>query len=408
MLIIGHVWPEPNSTAAGARMMQLIQFFLESRCPISFVCSAMKTENSHDLVKLGIECHKIEVNNSDFDVLIQNIDPQIVLFDRFYTEEKFGWRISEVCPKAIKVLDTEDLHFLRHARQNAVKKKDSINLNYLINDITKREIASIYRCDISLIISSYEVELLQNTFHIAPSLLLYLPFMLERIDNSKFKSYPSYDNRNHFISIGNFRHEPNWNSVQLLNKIIWPLIRRKLPQAELHLYGSYATDKVIQLHDIKSGFIIKGRAISAEDVFPRAKVCLAPLQFGAGLKGKLFDSMRFGTPSVTTKIGAEGMSDGFPWNGFIADNNEEFANKAIELYKTKEIWSRAQLNGIDIINELFSKEIFYRNLHSKLKKVYEQLDWHRLNNFVGSILEHHTLKSTKYLSKWIEAKSKKN
>ena len=179
ILIIGHVWPEPNSTAAGTRMLQLIQFFIESEYKITFASSSSKTENSTDLEKLGIKCHEIQVNNSSFDALLKKTDPIIVLFDRFYTEEKFGWRVTEICQRAIKILDTEDLHFLRIARNNALKNKDLLKRDYLFNDTAKREIASIYRCDVSLIISTFELELLQNTFHLDASLLFYLPFLLD-------------------------------------------------------------------------------------------------------------------------------------------------------------------------------------------------------------------------------------
>ena len=407
IIIIGHVWPEPNSTAAGTRMLQLIQFFIHAEYIITFVSSSAKTENSTDLEKLGISCLEIRLNTSDFDVLLKKIDPVIVLFDRFYTEEKFGWIVTEISPKAIKILDTEDLHLLRIARHKALKNKDLLKRNYLFNETAKREIASIYRCDLSLIISTFELNLLQDTFGLDTSLLLYLPFLLENIKVSKLETYPQFKDRIHFISIGNFRHEPNWDAVQLLKESIWPLIRRKLPGAELHIFGAYATEKVMQLHNQKEGFIIKGRALSVEDAFCHAKVSLAPLQFGAGLKGKLIDAMKFGTPSVTTSIGAEAMHNDLPWNGFIEDNIEDFAKKAIELYRNEEIWTKVQQNGFDIINTCFSKVLFYNTFRLKLKVISEDLEMHRLENFTGAMLQYHTLRSTKYLSKWIEVKNKR-
>src|SRR5690606_12663340 len=101
--------------------------------------------------------------------------------DRFVSEEQFGWRVSQECPNAVQILDTEDLHFLRSAREKAFKKKEEINL---YNETTIREIASILRCDLSLIISEFEMNLLLNEFHIAPELLYYLPF-IEQICHSE-------------------------------------------------------------------------------------------------------------------------------------------------------------------------------------------------------------------------------
>jgi glycosyltransferase involved in cell wall biosynthesis len=408
LLIIGLIWPEPNSTAAGARMIQLIELFKLANYHITFVSTSTKVPNSFDLNKLNIQTFNIQLNSADFDKLVKQIDPTIVLFDRFLTEEQFGWRISENCPNALKILDTEDLHFLRNARQTAYKNGEEMSLNLLINDITKREIASIYRCDISLIISKYEIKFLKNQFKIPKSILHYTPFLLDNISENTLEKYPSFSNRAHFISIGNFKHEPNWNAVLYLKSTIWPLIKNKLSNAEIHIYGAYTTDKVKQLHNEKEGFLIKGWAENTKNTFTNAKICLAPLQFGAGLKGKLIDAMLYGTPSVTTSIGAEGMHKNSPWNGFISNNPNEFALNAVELYNNETLWKNAQKNGIEIINSSFSKTKHSHKLLNRIDFIYNNLEEHRLQNFTGEMLKHHTLKSTKYLSKWIEEKNKNN
>lgn len=408
LLIIGFVWPEPNSTAAGNRILQLIDLFQKKGYTLTFVSVAAKTSNSFRLETLHIETFEIKINNVSFDALIKKINPTVVMFDRYLTEEQFGWRVSENCPNAIKILDTEDLHFLRNARKSAHKTKTEISLNFLINDITKREIASIYRCDLTLIISKFEIKLLEKTFKIDKSILVYVPFLLEKIDATKFKKYPSFKNRNHFITMGNFKHEPNWNAVQYLKSTIWPLIKKELPHAEMHIYGAYATEKVLHLNNPKQGFLIKGWAENTETTFSNARVCLAPIQFGAGLKGKLIDAMLYGTPSVTSTIGAEAMHKKLPWNGFICDNPKAFATKSIELHTNENTWNEAQKNGIKIINKCYEKEKYGQKLIEKIDYISKDLQKHRLQNFIGSVLEHHLLKSTKYMSKWIEEKNKNN
>ncbi|MDF1518382.1 MAG: glycosyltransferase family 4 protein [Lutibacter sp.] len=405
-LIIGFVWPEPNSTAAGSRMLQLIDLFQENGFTVTFICAASKSNKSFDLETLNIQTFDILLNDASFNLLVKNINPDFVLFDRFLTEEQFGWRIAENCPEAIRILDTEDLHFLRNARQVAYKNKEKVTLKHLTSDLAKREIASIYRCDLTLVISKYEMKLLKKTFKIDKSLFHYVPFLLNKINFKTIHSYPTFKNRNHFITIGNFKHEPNWNSVQYLKTDIWPLIREKLPDAELHIYGAYATEKGQQLNNEKEGFYIKGWEENVEVVFTNTRVCLAPLRFGAGLKGKLIDAMKFGTPSVTTNIGAEAMHDELPWNGFIADVPKEFALKSVELYTNENLWKNAQQNGVEIINSCFSKEKYARKLLNKIIAIQKNLEEHRLKNFIGSLLIHHTLQSTKYMSKWIEEKNK--
>jgi len=408
LLIIGFVWPEPNSTAAGNRMLQLISFFQKNDFKITFVSTAAKTDKSYLLENIDIQAYGIELNSNSFYELLLQLDPEIVLFDRFLTEEQFGWRVTETCPNALRILDTEDLHFLRHARHQVFKDKKELSLDYLVNDLTKRELASIYRSDLTLIISKYELELLTNTFKVDASLLIYIPFLMNPLESDTIRSYPTFEQRNGFITIGNFRHEPNWSAVLYLKKTIWPLIRKKLPKAELYIYGAYATDKVMQLNNKKEGFIIKGWAENTKEVFTNARVCLVPLQFGAGLKGKLLDAMLYGTPSITTSIGAEAMHDDLPWNGFICDDPEEFAKRSVELYQNEIKWLDAQNKGVQIINQCYDKEPFEKIFIKTIQKISDHLKEHRLHNFTGAILQHHSMKSTKYLSKWIEEKNRSN
>lgn len=132
LLIIGFVWPEPNSSAAGSRMMQLIDLFLKRKFDIIYACPAKFSENAEDLEQLGITQKQIQVNNSDFDDYLQELQPTYVLFDRFMMEEQFGWRVAEHCPEALRILDTEDLHFLRKARQQAYKEKKTLKKSIYI------------------------------------------------------------------------------------------------------------------------------------------------------------------------------------------------------------------------------------------------------------------------------------
>ncbi|MGC1631852.1 MAG: glycosyltransferase family 4 protein [Gelidibacter sp.] len=406
LLIIGHVWPEPRSSAAGARMMQLIAAFQKEDYEIIFASACAKSDNAFDLSEMGIVQANIEMNHSSFDHFVKSFDPKVVLFDRFMTEEQFGWRVAEHCPKALRLLDTEDLHSLRKGRHQAFKDGNYFSNAYLFNDVAKREIASIYRCDVSLIISEVEMNLLKKDFKVPEDLLFYLPFQCDPISEKTIQNLPLFDQRDHFITIGNFLHEPNYDAALYLKETIWPLIRQKLPKAQLHIYGAYASQKVNQLHQETNGFLIKGFAEDVHDVMANAKVCLAPLRFGAGLKGKLVDAMQNGTPCVMTAIAAEGMFGSLESNGFIEETSEEFADKAILLYQNESLWNEKQDHGFKALNERFDKTFFHDRLFSKINEITEHLQKHRHQNFTGQMIQHHHLQSTKYMGKWIEEKNK--
>ena len=406
VLIIGTVWPEPDSSAAGSRMLQLIYLFQSKGWKITFACAAADSNYMFDVETLGIEKIGIQLNHSGFDDLIKGLRPSIVLFDRFMVEEQFGWRIAQHCPDAVRILDTEDLHCLREARRQALKNNKLFTTDDLmLTTIAKREIASILRCDLSLIISDYEMTLLKVHFKINETLLYYLPFMLNTIDENTVYNWQKFDVRKNFVSIGNFLHAPNLDAVMYLKQDIWPLIRKRLPGVELYVYGAYSSQKINQLHQPAEGFYIGGRVENAKAVIENAKVLLAPLRFGAGIKGKLTDAMQCGTPSVTTTIGAEAMHANFPWSGVIANEPSAIAGSAVELYTNQLFWEQAQQHGVVIINNCYKKQNG-QVLIAVIEKMVQDLDKHRIRNFTGAMLMYHSMASTKYMSKWIEAKNK--
>ncbi|MFC2109249.1 glycosyltransferase family 4 protein [Bacteroidota bacterium] len=406
ILIIGYVWPEPNSSAAGSRMMQLIELFLMQKWEVVFSTPAQESAHRYPIENLGVAVENIKLNCDSFDTYIKDLQPTMVLFDRFMMEEQFGWRVSKHAPKSLKVLETVDLHTLRKTRELCLKNKTKFELGKLNSDLAKREVASIFRCDLSLMISSYEMELLIDHFKVPKEILYYLPFMLDGISDEQISALPSFEERSNFITIGNFVHAPNYDCVRYLKEEIWPLLKKKLPKAEMHIYGSYPQQKVLQLHNPKERFFIKGWATNANEVVSASKVCLSPLRFGAGMKGKLIEAMYCGTPSITTSVGAESMHTGLPWNGFVKDSVEEIVAAAVELYTNKELWLESQKNGVAIVNKIFPKEDLGKKFIHRLTKLFENFDEHRNLNFIGAMLNYHTLRSTEYMSKWIAEKNK--
>lgn len=401
ILFIGLVWPEPSSSAAGVRIIQLLKSFRPKENQIVFASAATKSKHSFDLSEIGVSTVDIELNATSFDVFVTNFDPSIVVYDRYISEEQYSWRVKEKCPNALNILDTEDLHFVRKAREQAVKKAQFFTDDFYYSDISKRELASILRSDISLIISKFEFNLLQDKFKIDSSILHYLPLWIEGIDQ---KQIP-FDEREGFMFIGNFIHEPNWDAVLQLKKVYWPIIRRQLPNVNLHIYGAYASEKVFQLHNEKEGFLIEGRAESVKLVCSKHRLMLAPLRFGAGVKGKLIDALQFYLPSVTTEIGVESLVDKkSEWGGIISSTTDEFCEAAVELYSNQSSWELAvdRINTIRSNSEQFKDQgnVFY----DQMLNLKDNLLQHRQSNFLSSILTFQLMQGTKFMSKWIELK----
>jgi len=409
LLVIGYVWPEPNSSAAGSRMLQLLSCLQQDGYQITYASPAQSSDHAVDLTSLNIEPVSIEINSSSFDEFIVQLNPTAVLFDRFMMEEQFAWRVEKHCPDALRILDTEDLHCLRLARQQQAKHShdfvvSQVDNRQLYSDTAKREIAAILRCDLTLMISEVEMQILLQRFQVPRHILAYVPFML---DNPSEKRLPDFSQRQHFVSIGNFRHEPNWNAVLCLKQEIWPRIRKQLPKAQLHVYGAYPPKKATQLHNEKQGFHIKGWVENAQQMLENSKVLLAPLRFGAGLKGKFLDAAACKLPSVTTSIGREGLFNQQQHETLLcSDNLDEFAQLAVKLHEDENLWHSLHNNCHNFIRQRFNRQEHGALLVKQLEEIRSGLEEHRLANFNGAMLRHHSLKSTQYMAQWIEAKNK--
>lgn len=404
VLIIGAVWPESNSSAAGQNMFSLLSLLRRWGFSVIFTTAAAPSAHADNTQDIGVELQTIALNDSSFDKTVARIQPDIVVFDRYMSEEQFSSRVRKICPNALHILNTEDLHSLRNARHEAIKRGENIAQAKLNTALAQREVAAILRCDVSLIISKVELDLLINTYSVPASQLHYFPLQqpLPKTDNA-----PTFSQRQHFITVGNFKHAPNWDAVLHLKQEIWPVIRKKLPESQLHIYGAYPPKKATQLHSPSTGFLIKGWIEDIETVMASARVCVAPLRFGAGIKGKLLTAMCFATPSVTTHVGAEGIAESQAWPGAVSEDIEQFSAYAIDLYKNAERWQQASHQSQVLVNQYREQQhISQQALLETIMYNLEHLPDVRQAHFLQSMLWHHSLRASQFMTQWIEAKNK--
>jgi glycosyltransferase involved in cell wall biosynthesis len=394
-LILGKVWPEPRSTAAGQRTADLLNVLSEAGWQLSFASPAQSGDFALDLGPYGATSHKVQVNDPAFDTWVNRLQPDIVIFDRFMTEEQFGWRVAEQCPDALRVLDSSDLHFLRTAREAQVKSGGPLQLK---NSTALREIAAIYRSDLTLIISEFEMGVLEREFQVPRDLLAYWPFSVDLDENM-----PDFDQRENFIMIGSFLHAPNLDAAHWCQREIWAKIRDALPDAEMHLYGAYGERYAKELNDPRAGFFFKGRAPEAVGTMARYRLNLAPLRFGAGLKGKVFDGFQAGTPTIVTPVAAEGIFDHPEGANESADS---FALAAIQLYSDANLWRARQAAERAICRERFAPSQWHPRLPQIFGRAFQERWARREANFTGRMLRHHFHRSNEFLSRWIVAKNR--
>lgn len=389
--------------------MQLIEAFRDEGWQVQVCSPCLPNPHRDRLEAQGIATAHFEPNDSRFDAFVRELQPELVIFDRFMIEEQFSWRVREQCPEALRVLDTCDLHSLRRLRQQKTAKGQSalvLEDGELQTDDLLRELSSIYRSDLSLVVSDFELAWLRERFGLPEELV-----ELCRIFYPEPRAGLGFAERRDFAIIGNFRHAPNLDAYRLLQRELWQKIRSRLAgpdaRAELHVFGAYPTKELMDLDCAETGFRVKGWAPDARETLGRYRINLAPLRFGAGIKGKILDGWAAGTPCVATAVGAEGLHEGLPFGGAIPQAEgdwDAFAASAAALYSDFSRWERARQDGMEILKLRFGQRAVTEALSARLRRLVAEKHKMRERNFVGAMLWHHGARSTEYFSRWIELK----
>jgi glycosyltransferase involved in cell wall biosynthesis len=429
---VGWEWIEPSSSAAGARSVALVAEALRRGWRVTCVASAEARAGQEDALRaMGAETRRMKANRGDeLRALVEAARPDCVVFDRFLAEEAYAGRLREIAPSVVRVLDMQDAHALRRARERAAKAaktrgedaakevlKSAPNAR---DEDLMREIASVQRSDLTLVCSPVEKEWLTRECGVAERKLRLASFFVDSVDAEAMKR--DFSARKDFVTIGTFMHKPNVDSVEWLCEEVWPLVRKQLPNATMRVYGSYATENHRRrFHKPAQGFLFEGFAEDLGETLRAHRVLLAPLRFGAGIKGKILDAWRYGLPACTTPIGSEGcvpdvvefwsptssapIDPEHGWGGFgDFTNPQDIADAAVRLHEDENLWRLARGNGADLLDRLFSARVNLPDVFDAIERVIDDVDAVRDADYFGQCLWREDVRSTTYFSKWIEAK----
>ncbi|RYZ63551.1 MAG: glycosyltransferase, partial [Proteobacteria bacterium] len=359
--------------------------------------SAKNHEFREQLETQGIRTAIIEMNHSSFDQFLLHEQFELCVFDRFMVEEQFGARVASALPRCLRILDTIDLHFLRRTRELNLKGK--LGQGELDEETCTRELASIYRSDLTLVLSRYEVDLLVQEFGVPSQLLAEWGFMYAI---PEAETLPTAEGRKHFAWIGNFRHPPNEDAVRFCLKEFlprhWAEIRAAYPDLEIHFYGAYPPKELMALDQPKKGIRVLGPCDDSIKTLKKYRALFAPIRYGAGIKGKISDSWAAGLPVITTDIGAEGMSaPGEPFAGLLVKTEIDMQKALIRLAADDTEFNALQTEGLRALTELYGESLQIHRLREWIQKLTE-----RPRPWIQKILWHQHHRSTDFFSRWIE------
>jgi glycosyltransferase involved in cell wall biosynthesis len=286
----------------------------------------------------------LEAEGEQFDVII---------LSRSDFAQKHLSDARQYAPQSHLIFDTVDLHFLREERQARILQDPEVERKATERRDLEHQL--IDQADETWVVSPVERDLLLPS-HPNQSIEI-----VSNIVDVPGSAVP-FSERRDILFIGSFLHPPNIDAVLFFTREIFPSVREQLVGARFYIIGAKAPPEVVALADEQ--VIVTGYQPDVTIFFESVRLSVAPLRYGAGVKGKINQSMGFGVPVIATPIAAEGMSVADGEDIIIAEEPLEFARRLIELYQRKELWERISRNGLRKTSDLFSVESARRKLEA--------------------------------------------
>ena len=365
VLVLDHATPTPDQDAGSVTAFNTMLLLREMAFQVTFIAELgvlYTSDYTVTLQRLGIETPDCLSHGSIERHLKKAGDRyDLVLVFRVEVSERYEnlHTIRRLCPRARILFWTLDLFHLRISREakvlrSAAKKKEARRLK-------KAELASIREADTTVVHSPVERDLIKR--EIPEARVHHIPLVLDVPGTST-----PFGERQDIVFLGDYRHSPNVDAVDYFVKDIMPYVREQLPGVRFHIAGGNVP-REIRRHDAESDIVVTGHVEDLQSLFDRTRVSIAPLRYGAGVKGKIGTAMSAGLPVVTTSLGAEGMDLTDGKNVLIADKAEVFADAVAKLYNDEEVWTQLSENGTEFARSTWGAEAVWRTLAATLSDI---------------------------------------
>ena len=343
-LIADHSVPTYDLDAGSMRMMGIVSLLVDLGFVVTFLPGNLHPQQPYtsELQQMGVE---VLFGPIDIAAHLAALGPHLRLcvLSRPHVALPFIGLVRKHAPTAVIVYDTVDLHFLREMRQADLDDDDALRAVARVS--RELELALVRASDATITVTEVERDILHA--HVPDANVIVVPTIHEGCEGEV-----GFAARRDLLFVGNFRHPPNIDAaVQLVNEIM-PRVRDHLPGTRLLLAGSHASPEILDLaaDDVE----VLGWVPDLRPVYDRVRVFVAPLRFGAGMRGKLCESMSHGLPVVTSTVGAEGMGLVPGSHALIADTPEDFAAEVVRLYNDGALWSTLASEGRALVAERYS------------------------------------------------------
>lgn len=339
--------PTPDRDSGSADTYNYMKILLDLGYHVVFVPGDLLYFGNYTraLQRIGVECLYLPWVASFEDALqMYGEDINIVIMSRAYIANKLLPLVEKHAPNAKIIYDTVDLHFLREMRE--AELVNSKRLKRKAEKTKNIELKLIRSVDATLFRSEYEIELVNKL--VPNSCTVHMPIVRDIPGRGNL----SWEERKDIVFIGGFSHPPNEDAVYHFIESIWPILNKLGYIDNFLIVGSNMPNAIKKIS--RERVIVKGYVDSLEELFGRCRLSLAPLRYGAGVKGKVISSLSYGVPCVASSVATEGT--GFI-NGkhlLVEDDPYLFAEAVMRLYYDHSLWQLLSEKGLEYCYNNFS------------------------------------------------------
>ncbi|GAA0707567.1 glycosyltransferase [Dokdonella soli] len=346
VLIVDATTPTPDQDSGSLRMVNLMRVLADLGCQVSFLPDnrVYVERYTRALQELGVEALYAPYAQDPVKLFRERgREFDLIVLSRHYVAASFVGLARLYAPQAKLAFDTVDLHYLRE--QRAAELDGNADLARHAAATRAQELKLIRECDVTLVVSPVEQELLARD---APGARVEVLSNVHEV----FGCRRPYADRRDLVFVGGFQHPPNTDAVDWFVSEVFPLVRAELSELRFHVIGSKVPDAIRALagaHVIVHGYL--------EDIDPYMEGCrisVAPLRYGAGVKGKVNMAMSHGLPVVATTAAVEGMHVNAGTDVLVADTAVAFAAEVVRLYRDEALWNVLSANGLSNVERHFS------------------------------------------------------
>lgn len=354
-LVIDHCTPTPNQDAGSVTVFNLMLLLREMGFQVTFIPEdnfLYMPEYTTSLQRVGIEViYAPKVTSVKQHLKESGKRYDLALLFRPGVVENHLEIIRHYCSNAKILYHTVDLHFLRMTREATLESNSS--KQKAADEMKQLELKLINSVDASIVHSNEEMTILAA---LAPKAKIYeFPLIMDVQGTKK-----NFHDRKDIIFVGGYQHIPNVDAVKYFVIEVWPLIRKRLPNVKFFVVGSKPPEEIKKL--ATEDVVVLGFVNELQPLFEQMRISIAPIRYGAGIKGKVGTAMSFGVPVVATSIASEGMHLTNRINVMEANTPEEFANAVCQLYEDEALWNLLSTNGPTFADKEWGAEAAWRNL----------------------------------------------